>query len=365
MSVHRTQQAAFDARKSNEKIFQNQSKSGRYYVAATLEKYWSQYLAVNIRSGCELIEKDKPCHLFIDLDVNKEKYPQIDVNQIWVTLEKYIDFLLTEYREIPMADITKQLHFSSDAKKGSMHIIYQIKGKIFQSAAHVGAFMRCVQQYVDEESEADAVIFDNRFVDMGIYTQNRLFRMLGCTKFGQQRYLTNGNDLTFQNWSENLVQPLENDADIIPIAEPDNSSPRYSSGGTGCSSGITGWTPDCVAPLLEYLSEKYARVTRIHAFPMSFTFACNLATKVCPFKGAEHSSNVLYVVINLVDFSYRVRCHSSKCHSRAQPENNLPGKKFPEEYKQAVDDFLNHAVDIPAILPDAAKCAPGPPIACE
>lgn len=364
MTQHRTQQAAFDARKPTEKIFQNHGKSGRYYVADTLENYWSRYLNAGIRTGCELVEKEKPCHLFIDLDVDKQKYPSIDVQQIWVTLEKYIDFLLTEYREIPLVDITKQLHFSSDVNKGSMHIIYKIKGKIFQSSAHVGAFMRCVQQYVEEECVKDLIIFDNHFVDMGIYTQNRLFRMLGCTKYGQQRHLTNHADFTFENWSENLVQPLVNDAEIIPIAEPDNSSPRYTSGGAGYS-GITGWVPRCVNPLLEYISETHARVTRVHAFPMSFTFACNLSTKKCPFKGGEHSSNVLYVVINLVKFSYRIRCHSSKCHSRAQPENNLPGRKFPEEYKQAVSDFLNHAVDIPAILPVAAKCAQDLPIVCE
>jgi len=347
MVIYSTQQDAFDARKSHQKIFQNQTERGRYYVAETAENYWFEYLRKGKRFGYELLEKDKPCHLFIDLDVNKQKYPGISVNDIWCVLEKYIDNILIQWRDIPTEDIVKQLHFSSSEKKGSMHILYKIKGRIFESVAHVGAFMRCVQQFIETEHEEDMAMYDNKIVDMGIYTPNRLFRMLGCTKFGENRYLTDSHEYTFDHWVNNLVQPLKTTDTFIDVREPGGSSPKYSSG-SGCS-GITGWTPDCVTPLMGHIEEKYGRITRIHAFMMSMTFACNLETKNCPFKGAEHSSNVIYAVINLADFSYRIRCHSAKCHGRALPINTDPGTKFPEELKFAVDEFLNQPITVPSI----------------
>ena len=47
------------------------------------------------RFGYEVIRRDLPCHLYIDLDVDKVKYPNIHVSDVWATLEKYIDTVLT------------------------------------------------------------------------------------------------------------------------------------------------------------------------------------------------------------------------------------------------------------------------------
>ena len=45
--------------------------------------------------GYEVIRRDLPCHLYIDLDVDNVKYPNIHVSDVWATLEKYIDTVLT------------------------------------------------------------------------------------------------------------------------------------------------------------------------------------------------------------------------------------------------------------------------------
>ena len=43
-------------------------------VACTNEEYWKKYLEKGDRFGYELIMKGTPCHLYVDLDINKEQY---------------------------------------------------------------------------------------------------------------------------------------------------------------------------------------------------------------------------------------------------------------------------------------------------
>ena len=42
---------------------------------------------------------------------------------------------------------------------------------MFKNNAHVGAFMKGIQQLIEIESPADLGMFENNFVDMAIYTR--------------------------------------------------------------------------------------------------------------------------------------------------------------------------------------------------
>ena len=337
------QQAAFNALTENQQVvFQNQTHGQRYYVVCTNKEYWEKYLNNDDRYGYEVIRRDLPCHLYIDLDVNKEAYPNIQVEDVWSKLESYIDTVFITQFDIPKEDITKKCHTSSCNKKGSMHVIYNIKNKIFRSGAHCGAFMRGLRLYIEQMKEEDMTMFDEKWVDMSIYTPNRLFRMLGCSKHGQNRYLTNENPYTYEEWVSNKVQPVNPPNNFIDIREMDGSEPKYRGGG----GGITGWQPDCMKDILEQVEEEHAKPNRIHAFPMKNIFVCNLNTKKCPFQGREHSSNGLYANIKLGDLGYTIRCHSEKCKSR-----ETKFYPFNDSVKQTVSTFLTSAICLPAIYP--------------
>ena len=342
MSHFYRQQEAFDALSQNQQcVFQNQTHGQRYYVVCTNKEYWEKYLNAGDRYGYEVIRRDLPCHLYIDLDVNKEKYPNIHVCDVWNKLESYIDTVLTQEFGIDKKDIMKRLHTSTDAKKGSMHIIFNIKGKMFRSTAHCGAFMRGIHRYVEIMKEEDMVMFDEKWVDMAIYTPNRLFRMLGCSKYGQQRYLLNGNQYTYEEWVSNKVQPPNYMGQFMGVREIDGSEPKYGIGG-----GITGWQPDCMKDIMEQIEEDHAKPTRVHAFPLKGVVCCNLATKLCPFKGESHSKNGLYANIRLYDYGYTLKCHSTKCKNR-----HTKFFSFNDNVKESIRLFLNREVELPAMLP--------------
>ena len=340
MKTFYKQQAAFDSLQTGQCVFQNQSRGQRYYVACTNHEYWNKYLSKGDRFGYELIMKDKPCHLYIDLDVDKTKYPSIHVTEIWAILEKWIDVALTAQFDMKEEDIVKRIHSSSNEKKGSMHIIYNIKGRIFQSNAHVGAFMRCIVVLIESQKKEDLSIFDNKFVDMSIYTQNRLFRMLGCAKWGTARYLTNGDEYTYENWVKNKVQPVENNDKFIDVRDNDGSEVRYN-----YSFGVIVDSEDHLKPTLAHISESYANVMRTCEFPITMSYACNLNTKVCPFKGEAHSKNRLYASINLFSCTYSIRCHSQQCKNKYKGPYDIPCHA-----KELIKPWLDRDVIHPAII---------------
>ena len=170
MKIFSRQQPAFEALTDGDYVFQNEIGGGRrVYLIGSNRQYWDQYLSRGIRYGYEVIRKGLPCHLYIDLDVNKVKWPNMKVIEIWQTLEKHIDFVFINQFDVPVDDIEKNIQFSSNSQKGSMHIIYKIKGKMFKNNAHVGAFMRCVHAFISAHDPDTSVIFEEKFVDMAMH----------------------------------------------------------------------------------------------------------------------------------------------------------------------------------------------------
>lgn len=313
----------------NRSIYLNMGSSGaRYYCLATEKEYYTKYMRNGSKcSGCEIIVRDKPCHLHIDLDVDKIKYPSIDVSLVWIKLEPRIEEFISS-AGLKIEETC--LHFSCGEKKGSMHIVIKIKDRIFANNAHVGAFMRCVQWLIEEEHPELQYLYDRKFIDMAIYTTNRAFRMLGHAKWGTNRYLTDGNTLTLEHWISNKVQPVQTDRKIINgIVEPDQSQPCY----RGSRNGVVGYIPGCLQPVLKYIGDDISEVTRVYCPDLlSMVFACNLKTKDCPFKGEAHSKNTLYTCINLKTKTYRIKCHSNHCRDRESDPIHIP-------------DFLHGEID--------------------
>ena len=340
MRKYYRQAEAIDARTPGESLFQNQTNGQRYYVSCTNRAYWDTFLANGDRYGYEMIVRDEPCHLYIDLDVDREKYPNIKVENIWLILEQELEEVF-ELLNIDCKIIEKRLHFATSDKKGSMHVIFNIPGFIFKNNAHVGAFMRCVREKTSKTKHS--MIFDEKFVDMSVYSQYRLFRMLGCTKWGDTRPFSNGKELTFENWVSNKVQPEQTDAVFFDVKEPDNSEPVYS----GSIGGSSGWRERDLKFITEFISQKHNRVSRLHAYPLKGIIACNMTARWCPFKNALHkSSERLYALIRLdhvrKNHYYQIKCHSEKCKMICGKNPQI--YYFDEHIENAIEQFLDEKI---------------------
>ena len=295
-----------------------QNKMAYCYIAGTEKELWDFYIKKGVLTLCEVIDARKPCHLYIDIDVNLKETPGINVYNCWEQVKPIIkghfDLL---YPDVPVEFIVMD---STSNKKGSLHIVVKIKGHLFTNASHCGAYMRVLKKIIETDHPQIQGAFS--FFDLGIYTRNRLFRMLGQTKAGQRRYLKSHLDFTFENWKSSRVCPISStNIELIETKEPDGGEPVFSSGSgygaAGTCTVLSGWVPKCVTgDILEFISCEVGRVERMVFTGKNMKVICNTNNKNCIFQRRQHKSNVLYVVIDLINRSYHIKCHSQHCKKR-------------------------------------------------
>ena len=302
MRVFKKQEEALSERKENEFTFAVNYENSKacFFVNATEEDFWNKYMAVGPRNNYEKILANKPCHLFLDLDMNTSKYPNTNIETVWETIKKLI-LDAFNFFDIPSQDVRFIVLHSHSETKQSLHIIVKIKNKLFHNLIHCGSFMEEIKESVDEN------IRD--IIDTTIYTKNRNFRMLGCTKAGQERYLVGDKPLSYEFWKDCKIQPLEWKGDTIELEIKEVKQHYFSS-----------YVPPVVLNFMSSLNDnkQFVKMSgrldlcRIHAFPSSLVFVCNTVSKRCPFVCRRHSTNVTYVVVDLLRRVYYLKCRSTK-----------------------------------------------------
>lgn len=225
------------------RIFALETSSGkRKYVVGNLGRFLQHYWRdTNPRSRhfYELIPEGTPCRLYFDLEYSKE-CNQISTQESEMLMTEFIDELCHEFRLVH--DITMNRSCvvdleSSTEKKFSRHLIIHLpNGELFADTYSAGVFVKrfvgrlvyelstgmlatrhvtlakCLfvknqstrsaeQKSVESEKSGDTLyrVADNQqereggkmieklscFVDLGVYTRNRLFRLMGSTKWGK------------------------------------------------------------------------------------------------------------------------------------------------------------------------------------
>ena len=192
-------------------------------------------------------------------------------------VRRHVDFGLKnmglEITEVIIAD-------SSNDKKGSIHMIYKIKNYIWKNNANVGAFMRrCFERRVKQIDE-DRELW--RFVDMCVYSRNRLFRMLGCSKNNENRVKKiEGTRFDFKSWKNCKIQPMyTDDLEKIECSEPDGTPACYKSRTVLMNDN----EPSYMYDLKEFITENVGKIRGVQYSPLYKTWSINLEKRDCVFK---------------------------------------------------------------------------------
>ena len=193
------------------------SKTGRRrYVVGNfgrLADYYWRKLDASARHYYELIREGTPCRLYFDIEYCKETNPDIALQTDEDIIEDLIEELSIELTmkyglHIARKDVVDLE--SSTAKKFSRHLIVHLPNNaLFVDTSHTGSFVKAfVGRLADELSigklqETRPILARYLFVkskpaknskekqlttciiDLGVYTRNRLFRILGSSKFGK------------------------------------------------------------------------------------------------------------------------------------------------------------------------------------
>lgn len=161
----------------------------------------------------ELIREKTPCRLYFDLEFSKLANPDISEQDTELLLDEFAEELIHEFRTMYEIDLTRDdivdLDSTTDKKFSRHWIVHLPNGALFADATAVGRFVRV---FVGRLAEALATgqmeretlakyLFVNAapskakgqrqasskicFIDLGVYTRNRLFRVLGSCKYGK------------------------------------------------------------------------------------------------------------------------------------------------------------------------------------
>ncbi|KAF4036746.1 Herpesviridae UL52/UL70 DNA primase [Phytophthora infestans] len=218
--------------------FESAGDGKRRFLVASLTEFWNNYKKTrdDHRHVYEIIREGVPCRLYFDLEFKREINLHVDGNELVARLVSLLQLQLfrrygihVQHRDIYHLD-------SSTSAKFSRHLIFHFPdGSLFTNNLHAGAFVReCISDLVDlndctsdkletpddllspfllnTESGDDPVDKKQLFIDTGVYTRNRMFRVLGSSKFKKQVVLRSMNassdtELDFDLFMNTLVCP--------------------------------------------------------------------------------------------------------------------------------------------------------------
>jgi hypothetical protein len=175
---------------NDEKIYSKDinCSGSKQFIAKTLPAMWD-LMQTGPRYYCEVIE-DSPCHLFFDFDEG-------NVREEWQKLKKMLNKIFKAIQD-KVGHVRYEYLDASKGDKQSAHVVVIGEKYILQRPSDGRAFI-----YRLKEMFGELPLIDDK-----IYTRNRCFRMLGNSKYGENRPLVSG-PWEMENWINTLVQPSE------------------------------------------------------------------------------------------------------------------------------------------------------------
>ena len=183
---------------ADQKIYsQDVNESGaKTFFCKTLPEMWQLMRNKTPRNCCEVIG-NSPCHMFFDLD---EGDVRAQSRKLMGMLDKVFLTLKDQVGLVRYFFLDASKTYPDGSRKNSAHIICVGEKYILQSPTQGRAFVQRLRDIFEDDFDIE--------IDEKIYTRNRCFRMLGNSKYGQQRPLK-GLAWNMQNWVSTLVQPVK------------------------------------------------------------------------------------------------------------------------------------------------------------
>lgn len=256
-----------------EKIYSEcvSASNSKRFFAASNTAMWSRMSGASTRCFSEVIA-NRPCHLYLDFDEG-------DVYASWRRLEPFLNKLLNtlnlNYKHV--------LLDASQGNKQSLHVVTVCNCWLLETPVHGRYLLHMLQDLYNINLET---------LDMSIYSRNRCFRMLGSSKYGQNRPFK--GTWTQENWEQTLVQPLHDlkQVEILALRVPREVFKAYAR------------EPPCVTKLMQFFKAKDYRWRS----PGCWRFCGHLENKMCAIHKRVHRRNNIFFNFELGFTKIRLKC---------------------------------------------------------
>ena len=380
------------------------TQGSREYLCASFEGYWKLYLRDSLlpggadaaettdRSGSEarpppnqresplhdyeLIREGHPCRLYYDLEYSKGANIDVDGPQMVQKVVSLTREVLLERFGLILEDEQVLELDSSSPKKFSRHLIFHLQrsaeGEVaFRSNQDAGVVARAVvEKSADQvlEHGCAAGIFVSKdvggkrtfpFIDLGVYSRNRVFRMYGFSKLGKDELLLPtrrfmGAQLpgrpgelfcedTFRASLVTFVSGQYSGREFLECEEARPAGPpklHLSLAGAGVrgevpSSRLKRKGPDPPQKVLAFMGQKASELGRASGGAEGWVRSCvslsaravvfNISgTRFCPRIGREHKSNGVYFMADLEQGVWWQKCYDPDCRNFSTAAQAFP-----------------------------------------
>uniref|UniRef100_H2XVZ6 DNA-directed primase/polymerase protein n=1 Tax=Ciona intestinalis TaxID=7719 RepID=H2XVZ6_CIOIN len=379
------------AKCANERLFVFGNEFGdggiRNFVAATIEEFWFYYSQKSFgeRHFYEVIQENAHCHLYFDIEFNKTMNPEKNGgNMISIWIAYVCSCLLRSFCLKLTRKCFVELESSSDVKYSQHVVVHMPQGCVFKDNIHAGRFVkkicRDLKEYLSLEPKTapsdilwieelefrdklqDLVVKTTNgngiFIDEGVYTRNRNFRLFMSRKRNknfelkisdkffkpiQQKLGENENSFKLKQiffvsivtnvCEDKVVRFLEvptekdekqannlsrNDAIVAPVTTYGLESSEFGIPTKEISEFITNY--------IKRFNEK-ARIRKLTYFPTTRVINYDITgTRFCHNIGREHRNNNIMYVVDVTGRSCHQKCYDSDCRAIGykSPSFSLP-----------------------------------------
>lgn len=335
-------------------IAEDVSGSGqKIFYVGSLDKLNGKYSTIKRPHWYECLLENRASRIFLDI----ESDTSVDLDNI---LNKLTIAIQQKFGQTPIIEILD----SCSAKKQSWHIL--CTNIWMKNVYHVGAFIRRLVLYIEEEA-----------IDTSVYTRNRMFRVKRSSKYGSTRILKHSKP-----WYMLLVQsnPSEPPKTIYECKEIDGSEPvsnskhpsqlfAYENGQwhglrqKSHSETHSVLTNDILEPIVKRIDELCDGNLYRHKMSMTSTgqIFCSTKSRKCAIAGRQHRGNNIWFEIDLVQQRVFQHCYDDECKGKRYeiqgldplwiPWNNCwsiskePHEWAPESFSSKNENTLYNMVD--------------------
>lgn len=341
-----TQQDAFDHADKQAlrlKVWSNEidSSGKRRYLTGSYEAFWRFYSRCLRRSKTlhfyEVIREQRASKLYFDLEFKRE---QNDCHG-----EGMIDHLIdavAKLARIPIrrhSDDLVELDSTTEVKF-SRHIIFEHVA--FYDNIQAGLFARKVVQTLQEHKENVVMVSnDDRkvpFVDLGVYTKNRCFRIVASSKFGKTARLLPLNhegdrvSVSKELFLKSLVCSVRKGVSLRGQPSPLQSVTKIEGKSLYSAAGAPRFKREKASPhplVDEYV---YSIIEPhgggIYGVTISgehlLVYAIKGGYKYCANIGRHHKSNNILLIADLEGKCMYQKCFDPDCHGFRSPSWSMP-----------------------------------------
>lgn len=166
-------------------------KGIRRYIAETYENFWKIYSKLEKPSFYEIIQEDKACSLYFDIDCKKDSIIEYDP---LILLEDLLQFITKQIDETFSIHVIRKDIIDMDSStddKFSRHIV--IPKCTFQNNIDAGNFVLSI---IERLNSLDIEYYNKiaSMIDSGVYSKNRNFRLFLSSKVGKTAKLVRSKE---------------------------------------------------------------------------------------------------------------------------------------------------------------------------